>query len=392
MFCRDVLGAGYVVVSKDHFPNARNRQRRQLQLTAAALAAGRDVVVDNTNPSPVEWEPLIAAARSAGAQAVAYWFPPDLPASLQRNALRTGRSQVPAVGVRATMALLRRPAPGKGSTKWRPFGGTARAASTLPRWTWRTRVDANEFAASQRDREWFHALTVPPGMWTVIRVDGRGFSRLTEEHFTKPFDERMRQHMLAAATALMTEFGAVFGATHSDEISIALPPGSGLFGRVQEKLVSVSAGVCSAAFTSAAGLPGHFDARIWIGASAEDVTDYFSWRQADAARSALNMWCYWTLRHAGETARQVTASLSGAGTSQQNELLFQHGINFHEIPAWQRRGTGLYWQSSEKPGLDPRTGQATTAIRRSLHIEDQLPVKDDYRALIAAAIIGAGQL
>jgi tRNA(His) 5'-end guanylyltransferase len=42
-------------------------------------------------------------------------------------------------------------------------------------------------------------------------------------------------HMLAAATALMTEFGAVLGATHSDEISIALPPGSGLFGRVQEK-------------------------------------------------------------------------------------------------------------------------------------------------------------
>jgi predicted kinase len=128
MFCRDVLGAGYVVVSKDHFPNARNRQRRQLQLTAAALAAGRDVVVDNTNPSPVEWEPLIDAARSAGAQAVAYWFPPDLPASLQRNALRTGRSQVPAVGVRATMALLRRSAPGEGfdevaTVRWDGAGG-----------------------------------------------------------------------------------------------------------------------------------------------------------------------------------------------------------------------------------------------------------------------------
>jgi hypothetical protein len=40
----------------------------------------------------------------------------------------------------------------------------------------------------------------------------------------------------------------------------------------------------------------------------------------------------------------------------------------------------------------PRTGQATTAIRRSLHIEDQLPVKDGYRALIAAAIVGAGQV
>jgi hypothetical protein len=30
-------------------------------------------------------------------------------------------------------------------------------------------VDADEFAAGQRAREWFHALTVPPGAWAVIR-------------------------------------------------------------------------------------------------------------------------------------------------------------------------------------------------------------------------------
>lgn len=70
----------------------------------------------------------------------------------------------------------------------------------------RDRVNADDFAASQRQREWFHALTVPPGMWAIIRVDGRGFSRLTGEHFSKPFDERMHQHMTAAAIALMADF------------------------------------------------------------------------------------------------------------------------------------------------------------------------------------------
>lgn len=108
-FCHQVLGAGYVQVSKDHFPNARNRQRRQMRLVGEALAAGRDVAVDNTNPSPVEWQPLIEAARRAGARVVAYWFPPDLPGSMQRNAARAGRSRVPDVGVQATMARLRRP-------------------------------------------------------------------------------------------------------------------------------------------------------------------------------------------------------------------------------------------------------------------------------------------
>jgi predicted kinase len=105
-FCRNVLGSHYVQVSKDQFPNARHRQRRQLGLLSEALAAGRDVVVDNTNPSPVEWRPLIAAARQASAYVVAYWFPPDLDGSMERNAARDGRSRVPEVGVRAVLARL----------------------------------------------------------------------------------------------------------------------------------------------------------------------------------------------------------------------------------------------------------------------------------------------
>jgi GTPase SAR1 family protein len=107
-FCLRMLG-GYVQVSKDRFGNARHRQARQLRLVAEAVAAGRDVAVDNTNPSPGEWQPLIEQARLGGARVVAYWFPPDLPGSLRRNAARTGRSRVPDAGVRATMARLRQP-------------------------------------------------------------------------------------------------------------------------------------------------------------------------------------------------------------------------------------------------------------------------------------------
>jgi tRNA(His) guanylyltransferase len=247
-------------------------------------------------------------------------------------------------------------------------------------------VDADELEASQREREWFHALTVPPAMWTIIRADGRGFSRLTEKHFAKPYDERVRQHMTEAAAALVTEFSAVFGCTHSDEISLALLPSSSLFGRSVEKLVSVSAGIASAAFTAAAGMAGHFDSRVWIGATAEDVADYFSWRQSDAARSALGTWCYWTMRQSGKTSRQATAALNGTGTAEQNELLYQHGINFSNVPAWQRRGIGLYWETFSKTGRDPRDGTESVTTRRRLKTDDQLPVKEEYRAMISALI------
>jgi len=99
----------HAVVSKDAWPNARNRQRRQMRLIAEALAAGRSVVVDNTNPSAEEWEPLIAEARRHAARVVGYWFPPDLSGSLTRNATRGSKTQVPEIGVRATLKRLTRP-------------------------------------------------------------------------------------------------------------------------------------------------------------------------------------------------------------------------------------------------------------------------------------------
>lgn len=100
----------HTVVGKDLFPrSARNKQRRQMRLIEEALERGRSVVVDNTNPSPLEWAPLIAVGRAHGARVVAYWFPPDVPNTLARNAARQGRERVPDVGFFDTLRRLRRP-------------------------------------------------------------------------------------------------------------------------------------------------------------------------------------------------------------------------------------------------------------------------------------------
>jgi predicted kinase len=39
------------------------------------MPAGRSVAVDNTNPTPEDRAPLLAAAWTRGAAAVAVWFP-----------------------------------------------------------------------------------------------------------------------------------------------------------------------------------------------------------------------------------------------------------------------------------------------------------------------------
>jgi predicted kinase len=108
------LAGNHVVVSKDHWPNARRREARQRRMVAELLAEGRSVVVDNTNPSVEERAPLIAAARAAGVPVRCVWVDTPLPTCLERNGARRGRAQVPLVGLFATARRFAAPSVGEG--------------------------------------------------------------------------------------------------------------------------------------------------------------------------------------------------------------------------------------------------------------------------------------
>ena len=244
-------------------------------------------------------------------------------------------------------------------------------------------MTGDDFEARMRSFEYFHHLRLIPDTWVVIRVDGRGFSRFTEPRFEKPFDERFHAMMTAAASALLVELQGLYAYTESDEISVLLRRDWDQFDRSLEKAVSISAGIASAAFTLACGEAAHFDSRVWLGVSDEHVVDYFRWRQADATRCALNGWCYWTLRKEGSSVAQATKELDGMTVSGKNELLFARRINFNDVPLWQRRGTGLYWQEYEKEGFDPIRNTPVTALRRRVFVDENLPMKEGYDSFIA---------
>ena len=105
-FFRERFAATHEHVSKDLFPNNRNRNRRQTRLIVAALESERSVVVDNTNPMPSDREPLVEIAREFGAGIVGYYFESGVRECLARNARREGTSRVPDVAVYATAKRL----------------------------------------------------------------------------------------------------------------------------------------------------------------------------------------------------------------------------------------------------------------------------------------------
>lgn len=232
---------------------------------------------------------------------------------------------------------------------------------------------------------------VLPELFMVARIDGRNFTRLTKEILKceAPFDTQFRDCMLSTVKHLMDcGFRTVYGYTQSDEISLLFHRDEKTFGRKLRKFNSILAGEASAFLTLLLNNKAAFDCRISQLPTVDLVVDYFRWRNEDAHRNALNAHCYWTLRNKGETATTATKKLDKLSISQKNELLYQQaGLNFNEVPNWQKRGVGVYWESYQKEGINPITGEHTNAIRRQLKVDMELPMKDNYSEFIRQLVL-----
>jgi tRNA(His) guanylyltransferase len=245
----------------------------------------------------------------------------------------------------------------------------------------------DELDAKMRVFETAHDICVLPTVYMVARLDGRSFTRLTKEvhQFEAPFDERMRDIMVETTKHLMNcGFDVVFGYTQSDEISLLFSPDITTFDRKLRKFNSVLSGEASAKFSLLLGDMACFDCRICELPTVNLVCDYFRWRNEDAHRNSLNSWCYWTLRKEEKSVKQATNTLEKMSVGEKNELLFQRGINFNDLPLWQKRGTGIYWETYEKEAINKLTGEKVLATRRRVKVDYELPMRDDYSSFIAS--------
>ena len=227
---------------------------------------------------------------------------------------------------------------------------------------------------------------IMPGMFTVARLDGRNFTKLTKEtcKFEAPFDDRFRDAMIKTTKALMNcGFKVIYGYTQSDEISLLFSPEETAFAGKIRKYNSLLAGEASATLSMILGTKAVFDCRIIPLPNIELVKDYFIWRQEDASRNALNSTAYWMLRKDGMSVSDASKYLIGMKASDKNELLWSRfNINYNDILIWKKRGIGLYTQESERVSVNMLTKEEVTTKRNSIFVDLLLPMADEYRGMI----------
>lgn len=197
----------------------------------------------------------------------------------------------------------------------------------------------------------------------AIRCDGRSFHTFCRK-FQKPFDEVLIKTMQETMKYLCENIqGCVLGYTQSDEITLILVDykkltSSAFFDYEVQKICSITASMATMAFnkffekniqefsvsTECRGLDtkyldiyrealnkgAMFDARCF-NIPKEEVTNLVYWRQLDATRNSIQM--------VGQANFSHKELQNKSCNDIQNMLMTQKGINWNNLPTYQKRGS-----------------------------------------------------
>ncbi|WP_247237208.1 AAA family ATPase [Telluribacter sp. SYSU D00476] len=86
--------------------NTRNKESQFIEL---CLRTQQKFVVDNTNLTKVERAKYIEAAKARKFRVVGYYFESKVEDAIRRNSTRTGKENIPEIGIRGAYKRLERP-------------------------------------------------------------------------------------------------------------------------------------------------------------------------------------------------------------------------------------------------------------------------------------------
>lgn len=202
----------------------------------------------------------------------------------------------------------------------------------------------------------------------AIRIDGKAFHTFTDG-FQKPFDEVLIKSMQETMKYLCENIqGCILGYTQSDEITLILIDykkltSSAWFDYEIQKICSIAASMATMSFNKffennvddyrfskwdgiskyeegteeyiktllkAVDKGAMFDARVF-NIPKEEVTNLVYWRQLDASRNSIQMVGQANFSHK-ELQHKTCNNI-------QDMLMTQKGINWNDLPTYQKRGS-----------------------------------------------------
>lgn len=174
--------------------------------------------------------------------------------------------------------------------------------------------------------------------------------------------------MNAAACGVMREFpyDIVLGFGQSDEYSFVFRRDTVLYKRRMSKLLSLVVSYFTGWYVRlwSSYFPGvemrwlpAFDGRCVLYPNQRVLRDYLAWRQVDVHVNCQYNTCYWMLYReeigsAGDgeeveedarVGRRVQGMLKGTTTCDKNEIMFQRGVNYNNLPLMWRKGSVCVW-------------------------------------------------
>jgi|TARA_B110000259_G_scaffold187768_1_gene243238 tRNA(His) 5'-end guanylyltransferase len=244
-----------------------------------------------------------------------------------------------------------------------------------------------------KDYEMRSQSYLPRRTYTIVRVDGKGFSKFTK-NMKKPFDDTFKDAMVETAIAMAKMFHPKMVFYQSDEISLVFSDFDSIEaqqmydGKVQ-KVVSLTAACATAAFNEArlkqfftevgavgdvsvdflinnAPKQGLFDSRVLCIPDYEEVLNYFVWRQKDATRNSISMASHALLGH--------SKCMNKSGEEKQ-EMLFQEvGVNWDDYYDVYKRGVVIAKQEVVVPAQS--NPEMATTRNKWQQIETPIFTKD----------------
>lgn len=255
-----------------------------------------------------------------------------------------------------------------------------------------------------------YRMYLPDRIPVIIRLDGKAFHSFTRG-LKKPFDALFIKTMQDTMEYLCSNIqGCKFGYVESDEISLCLwnwsrNESDAWFGNNLQKMVSISASMAGVAFNrywnknvaeylsayesdvteeedkyrtiiknKAEMLMPVFDSRAFI-IPAEEVHNYFVWRQNDCMRNSIQGLAQ-SLYSEREINRINTSKL-------QNKMFSEKGVNWNDYSVVERRGTCIYKVPTKVIGLN-----GEVVIRNKWTLDTNMPIlsKPESREFVTSKV------